>query len=283
VSARPVTGPIEWFRATKSGEGLFVIEEAPHVQSYLVIGERRSALIDTGMGFSDIRAAVAPLARADVIVLNTHWHFDHVGGNALFEERGISPLEARLVERGWRNADLMSLYVNSCLSEDIPLPDGFLPEDYEIAGTQPTFEIHDGDTIDLGGRALEAIATPGHTHGSMSFLDHTSKSLLCGDLIDRGTLFANFEDSDIGEYIESLAKIHRRCGEFEQVLPSHNRFPLPADFVTRVRNAFEEIGGRLACGEDGGWNGGPTWRFVFDEFAVLAARPGFPGMRLRPD
>ena len=281
VRETTVNRPGDWFRVTRVAEGLFAIEERPHVQSYLVSGDLRSALIDTGMGFADIRAAVAPLARGDVIVLNTHWHFDHVGGNARFDERGISPLETRLVERGWSNAELMTLYAGSCLSDDFPLPEGFVVEEYEIAGTRPTFELRDGDFIDLGGRVLEAIATPGHTHGSTSFLDPKSRSLLCGDLVDRGTLFANFEDSDIGEYADSLAKVHRRCGEFDFVLPSHNRFPLANDFVGRVRIAFDEIGERLARGESGGWGGSSMRRFAFDEFAVLAKRPGASGMRLR--
>ena len=145
----------EWFRVNEIAPGVFVIEERYHVQSYLVNGTDRSALIDTGMGFRNIREAIAPLLRDEVIVLNTHWHFDHVGGNALFEERGISPVERPLVEKGWRNATLMDLHIEPCLSQGIPLPSGFVPKEYQIEGSSPTFEIRNGERFALGDISVE--------------------------------------------------------------------------------------------------------------------------------
>jgi glyoxylase-like metal-dependent hydrolase (beta-lactamase superfamily II) len=76
----------DWFRITEVEEGIFAIEELGHVQSYLVNGATHSALLDIGMGFRNIRDAVGPLLRENVVVLNTHWHYDHVGGNVLFKE-----------------------------------------------------------------------------------------------------------------------------------------------------------------------------------------------------
>lgn len=272
----------DWFRVAEIAHGVFVIEERYHVQSYLVNGSARSALIDTGMGFRDIRDAIQPLLREEVIVLNTHWHFDHVGGNVLFDQRGISSIERPLVEKGWGNSTLMDLHIESCLSQGIPLPSGFVPEEYEIPGTNPTFEIKDGDRFELGERVLQAISTPGHTRGSVSFLDSSTRSLFCGDWIDKGTLFAHFEDSDLDEYVGSLRKVAAREKEFDVFYPGHGRYPLDKTFLAAVRDGFEEIkAGRLRPGlfDEGG---NPTQFYRFDEFCVLVKAPGSRGVRLNP-
>ena len=52
---------------------------------YLVAGEEKAALIDTGMGFPGLRQLVERLTDKPVIVLNTHGHLDHIGGNDEFD------------------------------------------------------------------------------------------------------------------------------------------------------------------------------------------------------
>ncbi len=75
----------QWFQIEEVAQDVYVIEEPGHVQSYLINGRTHSALLDTGAGLSDIRNAIQILLRERVIVLNTHWHFDHIGGNTLFD------------------------------------------------------------------------------------------------------------------------------------------------------------------------------------------------------
>ena len=75
---------VKWFQIAEVDEGIYAVVEPEHVQSYLVKGSNRSALIDTGMGFCNIRSAVSTLTDTDITVLNTHWHYDHIGGNRLF-------------------------------------------------------------------------------------------------------------------------------------------------------------------------------------------------------
>ena len=52
--------------------------------SYLIVGTERALLFDTGLGIGDIRAAVSELTDLDIVVVNSHTHYDHVGGNHLF-------------------------------------------------------------------------------------------------------------------------------------------------------------------------------------------------------
>jgi len=69
-----------------------------------------------------------------------------------------------------------------------PLPEGFDPTTWTIPSMKPTALLHDGDIIDLGGRRLEVICTPGHSPGSMCLLDRQNRILFTGDLFFPGPL-----------------------------------------------------------------------------------------------
>jgi glyoxylase-like metal-dependent hydrolase (beta-lactamase superfamily II) len=207
----------DWYKIAEVEENIFVIEEPHHVQSYLVNSRTHSALIDTGTGFKNIRKAIKHLLRDEVMVFNTHWHFDHVGGNVLFENITISEVEAQLIEHDLDSDLTMEIYVKPFMALDIPFPDDFNPETYEIKGSRASGFVKEGDRIDLSGRNLEVISLPGHTHGSLAFLDSRTRSLFVGDFIYMDELYAHLEDSDMDEYIDSLIKLKQRQYEFENI------------------------------------------------------------------
>ncbi len=270
----------DWFRISEVDDGVHFIEDPGHVQFYLVRGDKLAALVDSGMGFRDVRSAIEPLVSTPVIVLNTHWHFDHIGGNASFEVRGIGGQEKLLVERSIDNKRLMDLYINPCLSEGVPFPDGFNPHEYKIEGVPSSFTIADGDVFDLGGRQVLAIATPGHTHGGMTFLDTTCGNLFTGDLVCEGTIYVHLWDSDLAEYISSLENLLARRGEYKQMFVSHGPPILPPLFLESVLNGCLEIKeGDLTASSEEGW-GEPVDRYDFDGFSILAKPEGSGGVRL---
>ena len=75
-------------RGLQVAPSVFAIYE-PHQSeetiSYLIVGDNRAMLFDTGMGISDIRKVTAELTRLPIVVLNSHTHDDHVGNNWQFE------------------------------------------------------------------------------------------------------------------------------------------------------------------------------------------------------
>src|SRR5690242_10161823 len=76
-----------WFEVYKVAPGVFAIYEplqAEEVISYLIVGTKQAALFDTGMGISDIHKVTTKLTSRPVVVLNSHTHDDHVGGNWQF-------------------------------------------------------------------------------------------------------------------------------------------------------------------------------------------------------
>lgn len=269
----------DWFQIEEIAEKVFLLRESEHVQSYLVVGETRSALLDTGMGFRDIRPVVESLCDHEIIVLNSHWHFDHVGGNHEFEQIGISALEQHKLQHEISSKELNG-YVRSCRKDGIPLPDGFQAEMYSIHKSSPSFILAEGERVDLGGRTLEVIATPGHTHGSLSFLDSFTHSLFCADLVYDGDLYAQFDDSDLDEYISSLKKLIARRGDFSTLFPSHNTAPLPVSFLDLVLDGLNKIwAGKESYAIHEDW-GEAIQVYDFDQFRVLLKMSGSEGIRL---
>ncbi len=77
-----------WFTVKKINNYIWAFAEFKHFEeviSYLVIGKKKALLVDTGLGIKDIKKEVEKITDLPIIVINTHSHFDHVGGNSLFD------------------------------------------------------------------------------------------------------------------------------------------------------------------------------------------------------
>ena len=79
----------DWFEVYRLDNDVFAIYE-PHqwqeVISYLILGSEKALLFDTGNGIGKISEIVNQLTILPVVVLNSHTHFDHIGGNAEFRD-----------------------------------------------------------------------------------------------------------------------------------------------------------------------------------------------------
>lgn len=142
------------------------------VNCYLVVEDNELTLIDAAMPFSvkGIMSAAAGLQMPITRIVLTHAHGDHVG--ALDELKRQLP--AAKVYISERDADL--LRGDRTLRADEPqMPlKGSVPKNIT---TVPDVLLQEGDLIG----SLQAISTPGHTPGSMSFLDQRSRALIAGD------------------------------------------------------------------------------------------------------
>lgn len=167
-----------WFQVYKIRPGVFAIYEPwqlEEVISYLIVGDKRALLLDTGMGISNIQAVVAGLTKLPVSVVNSHTHNDHVGDNWRFNDvYGMDTDFTRANARGSKDDAQAELAPGQlCRS----LPAGFDAQAYATKPFHISHWLHDGDKIDLGGRALKIIATPGHT--PMRSLYSTSRTDCC--------------------------------------------------------------------------------------------------------
>ena len=169
----PISDP--WFEVYKVAPAVFAIYE-PHqseeVISYLIVGDKRAALFDTGMGISDLKKVTSELTRLPIVVLNSHTHNDHVGDNWRFDTIYAMDTDfTRENARGSREDAQAEVGPGQICGK---LPKGFDPKTYSTRSWKITAYTHDGDRIDLGGRSLEVIATPGHTPDAISLFERAN-------------------------------------------------------------------------------------------------------------
>ena len=233
----------DWFRVTAEAPGVYRIAEPMHsegVSAYLVEGERDAAVIDTGLGVGNMLEVVQRLTTRDPIVLQTHGHWDHIGSTWRFARRLIHPREAYTLPRGFPN------WMYAPLFSPERLESGELPDDFDIAtaaipACEPTGELVDGDVIDLGGRQLEVIFTPGHSPGGISFLDRANRLLFVGDAVHMGGLWLFLPRSDAAAFRTAVARLAAVADDVDLVYAAHGTSPFPAARLHDMQAAFEEV------------------------------------------
>lgn len=201
---------------------------------YLIIDET-IALIDagTGMNFESVKRNLAEfnLKPGDVeLIINTHCHFDHAGGDRDFVAAGckvaIHELEAGLLRRG---------------DQTITLAGGFGErlEPMEVAR-----ELRGGDRIKLGELKLEVLHTPGHTLGSICLHEPKQRLLFSGDTVFcEGIGRVDLPTGDAAAMLESLRRLARL--EVQKLLPGHG--------PTVGKRASEHLRAAYCLVKGGGW------------------------------
>jgi glyoxylase-like metal-dependent hydrolase (beta-lactamase superfamily II) len=221
-------------------------------------------LFDTGLGVTNIRKVAEEITPHKLLVVNSHYHFDHTGGNRFFDEFAIHRIGADLVSKpsspelaegymaytkrllnawgSYREAD--DLYFHMLTAERMirPLPKGFDPDGYKVVPTIPTRLLDEGDVLDLGGRQLKVLHTPGHSPDCICLLDEANGLLFGGDTINTGPIYAQLEDSDLRHFARSTTRLADMASEYRRVFVCHFlRFDEPAALVREIATGFETL------------------------------------------
>ncbi|MBA3378962.1 MAG: MBL fold metallo-hydrolase [Chloroflexia bacterium] len=230
-----------WFDVFEPEPGIFIIEEPHHVErvkSHLIVGDRQAILIDTGMGIANIRELVESLTDKPVIVVNSHAHWDHVGGNHLFEEIWIHPAEASELPRGFPNDRMRTWFQPSSLTG--PLPDDVDLDTLDIPPSKATGRLAEGQRFDLENRTLEVLYCPGHSPGGIVLLDRANGILFSTDVAYAGYLYA-YAGSWLQTYHASLSRLADLAPELRVLYPSHNDRSISPALVQGMVDTLERI------------------------------------------
>jgi hydroxyacylglutathione hydrolase len=124
----------------------------------------------------------------EVIVINTHFHWDHVWGNCSFKENTIISHEfcRELLEEHWE--------------EQLKRNEKYILGNVEKCLPNVTFK----DNISFPNEGIEIFHSPGHTIDSISIFDREEKILYVGDNLEKPIIYV--EDKDIETYITTLKK-----------------------------------------------------------------------------
>ena len=228
-----------WFTIDKIDSTTCILSEYRHWEEthcYLLNGRARSLLIDTGLGICNIYDEVIKLTDKPVAAAATHIHWDHIGGHKYFPE-----FYAHEEELHWLNGEfpLSMETVREMVLDRCDPPEGFDINTYTMFQGTPARVLKDGDKIDLGGRVVEVLHTPGHAPGHMCFWEEKTGYLFTGDLVYKDTLFAYYPSTDPEAYLASLEKIAALPAK--KVFPAHHSLDIWPEIVTRMRDAFRQL------------------------------------------
>jgi glyoxylase-like metal-dependent hydrolase (beta-lactamase superfamily II) len=231
-----------WFEVYKPARGILAIYEphqAEETISYLIVGEKRALLFDTGMGISDLKKVIAELTSLPIIVLNSHTHNDHVSDN--WEFSTIYGMDTDFTRQNARGSRL------DAQAEIAPgqicgaLPKGFDSEAYSTRPWKITAYTHDGDSFDLGGRTLEVIATPGHTPDAICLLDHADGLLFTGDTYYPAPIWLFRPETDLDAYAASIRRLVALAPQVRVVMGAHNIPVASPTILPRLVAAFDAV------------------------------------------
>ena len=166
---------------------------------------REAAVIDPGDETERILLSLADSKLKLKYIINTHGHFDHVGGNKEMKEA--------------TGADILIHFLDapmlSQLSSDATLL-GFSAEN----SPPPDRTLEDSDTISFGEISLKVIHTPGHSPGGISL--YIDNKVFVGDTLFSGSIGrSDLPGGDFGTLISSIKNRLFDLGDDVKVFPGH--------------------------------------------------------------
>ena len=252
-----------WFEVRVLPGDIYAIAEPYHEQNgcfYVVLGETKALLFDAGLGIYDPRPLVEELAGGrEIIVVNSHFHFDHAGGSHFFDKVYIHADD--LVRKVAENGLHTEVIREQVRDEAFPMgvPEGF---DQAAYGTEPfNYEdVENGQIFDLGGRCLEVFYAPGHSGDGICLIDKENDLVLAGDTFYLGALYCQFASDDFGysdpvAYGRTMHELYGRINDGTKVFCCHNAFEANGAKIGQAAELFDKLNEMIAEGGAGGGAG----------------------------
>jgi glyoxylase-like metal-dependent hydrolase (beta-lactamase superfamily II) len=233
----------EWFHVYKTHNNVYSIVEPYQYQesiSHLIIGENKALLFDTGIGLIPIRPIIKKITNLPIIVLNSHTHFDHVGGNWEFSD-------VRAIETSYTKAN-MNGFENKRIGQDFT-DDSFCKEPPKNIDLHNIYTkewmassyIKNKDIIDLGNRKIEILHVPGHTPDALALLDKQQGLLFTGDTYYDAELWLYVPETNLDNYQNSIDRLVQIESKVDYIFGAHRTVRVDSGVLIKTKKALLKL------------------------------------------
>jgi glyoxylase-like metal-dependent hydrolase (beta-lactamase superfamily II) len=229
----PITKPI----IVEIAPGTYFINEFGMNSMYLVVGDNRALAIDAGTGFCDFKGIIENLTKLPYDVAITHGHPDHVGGIGQFDEIYIHPADTGMVRIPYEQK---VQYGEIMRNMNIGYKNvwGYTKDNVIQYTKLPKMKmLSDGQIFDLGGRKVTVYQAPGHSPGSVVFLDDKSRILFSGDAAN-GNVGTRIAVSTTVRYLIRLQKMRT---EYDQMYTGHISYAGTINALSQKLQVLDDI------------------------------------------
>ncbi len=282
-SSIPAQTKGQGFAVTRIGDGVYAAlgEDGGPAGSNagFIVGNNGVAVIDTFQGVAPAKDLLAEIRKITSLpiryVVNTHYHLDHVGGNAVFADAGALIIAQRNVF-GWERTENLKFFGTD------PKPER---RAFVEALVLPDVTYTDAIDLRLGDRLIEVRYMLGHTGGDSVVTvpgakDKTADIVFGGDLIWQKHL-PNLIDASTAPWVETLDKL--LAGHPNSVFVSgHGGIATPAD-VTDFRNYLATLRKSVAKSQTSGLADDALVAAVTAELKDTYAKWGFFDHFIKPN
>ena len=233
-----------WFDVYRLHDWLYAIYEGGQYDEalmYLVIGDERAVVVDGGTGIGRLDLLVEELTDKPCFLLLTHTHNDHIGGCEDFDEIAVydDAMSRESAAEGLGRDKMGEIIEGDSVIREFP--PGFDPDSYYAPPYTVTRWLRDGDRVELGGRTLEVIHTPGHSSDHLCLLDRDSRYLWTGDLFYTGGVTTYLPGGDHDAFIESCRRLVDLIPHYDMLLPAHNEPLVDKQVLRDLLKAAEDV------------------------------------------
>ncbi len=222
----------------KITEWLYLFNEVNSADMYLMIGEKKALLFDTGFGFSGWKRLIAEVTALPLTVVCSHGHDDHVLGCFQFDSAYIAEDDYELC----MSNDTVSQREKQIASRRKKTPniDSVVDRETYLRTTLKNCEfrfVSDGDVFDLGGITLRVFPVPGHSRGSIALYCKEHKALFAGDAVMKNEDLVYSHRLEISappqQYIRALSRLMNL--DIKTVWPAHGEVPAGKELIADTR------------------------------------------------